>query len=504
MGQAYPELHARRGADHRDAEARGDPLPQDAGARPCDPRRGERAALEAGRPAQGRDRVHALRHLRLPARPDAGRAAAARHRASTPMPSTPRWSSSARRRAPPGPAPARRRPRRSGSRCAKSSARPSSSATRPRAPKASWRRWCSDGKEVAELQAGESGAVVLNQTPFYGESGGQVGDTGVDDAPTACAFASPTRRRRRATCSCIPARWRRARSRSARRSRSRSITRGAARSARNHSATHLLHEALRQVLGDHVAQKGSLVAPDRLRFDFSHPKPMTRGGARAGRGHRQRLRAAELAGDHAADGARRRAAPPARARCSARNTATRCASSRWANEQRRQHASAGRSSCAAAPMSRRTGDIGLICGLDRQRRRGRRAPHRGAHRHAPRARHAQPPGRARQERPRAELKAPLEEMPARLAQRCSTSGASSSANCPTRRRSSPWAAARAADGGRWRAHGRRRQADGARGRQASTSRISRASPTRARSSSAPASSPSSASPRTARPASWSA
>ncbi len=131
-----------------------------------------------------------------------------------------------------------------------------------------------DGREVAALGAGQSGAIVLNQTPFYAESGGQVGDTGVMSTDVARFRVTDTQKKAGdlfihsgvvengvlETGSALALEVDHAR-----------------RTAiqRNHSATHLLHEALRQVLGDHVAQKGSLVAPDRLRFDFSHPKPMT-------------------------------------------------------------------------------------------------------------------------------------------------------------------------------------------------------------------------------------
>ena len=131
-----------------------------------------------------------------------------------------------------------------------------------------------DGKEAAALKAGESGAVVLNQTPFYAEAGGQVGDTGSMRAEGALARVTDTHKKvadvfvhdvvvekgKLAVGMALTLEVDHAR-------------RSAIR--QNHSATHLLHEALRQVLGDHVAQKGSLVAPDRLRFDFSHPKPMT-------------------------------------------------------------------------------------------------------------------------------------------------------------------------------------------------------------------------------------
>jgi alanyl-tRNA synthetase len=131
-----------------------------------------------------------------------------------------------------------------------------------------------DGKEVDALKKGDSGAVVLNQTPFYGESGGQVGDTGVMTADGVRFKVTDTQKHlgdvlvhigvveegtlKAGSALALEVDHQR---------------RGTIR--KNHSATHLLHEALRQVLGDHVAQKGSLVAPDRLRFDFSHPKPMS-------------------------------------------------------------------------------------------------------------------------------------------------------------------------------------------------------------------------------------
>ncbi|MFM9939974.1 MAG: alanine--tRNA ligase [Hyphomicrobiaceae bacterium] len=131
------------------------------------------------------------------------------------------------------------------------------------------------GKAVTALNKGDSGDIVVSQTPFYGESGGQVGDTGIINGPKGARFRVTDTTKKLgeifvhsgtvevgsfkvgdAVAMAVD---------------------GARRAAirANHSATHLLHEALRQVLGTHVAQKGSLVAPERLRFDISHTKPMS-------------------------------------------------------------------------------------------------------------------------------------------------------------------------------------------------------------------------------------
>jgi alanyl-tRNA synthetase len=130
-----------------------------------------------------------------------------------------------------------------------------------------------DGASVEMLTSGESGEVVLDRTPFYAESGGQVGDTG-DLSAVGTLFVVTDTQKRGAAHSHIG-----------------SLKTGTIRigeeleahvdgarrqaTALNHSATHLLHAALRKVLGTHVQQKGSLVAPDRLRFDFAHTQAVT-------------------------------------------------------------------------------------------------------------------------------------------------------------------------------------------------------------------------------------
>ena len=131
-----------------------------------------------------------------------------------------------------------------------------------------------DGTPVAKVRAGDEVVVVLDHTPFYAESGGQVGDTGelrnsvsrvqVDDTVKiqASVFGHQGRvvEGEIAVGDAINARV---------------DAQHRARTVRNHSATHLMHKALREVLGSHVQQKGSLVTPDRTRFDFAHNAPLS-------------------------------------------------------------------------------------------------------------------------------------------------------------------------------------------------------------------------------------
>ncbi|CAM3699409.1 alanine--tRNA ligase [Paracoccus yeei] len=130
-----------------------------------------------------------------------------------------------------------------------------------------------DGAAVETVSEGQPVQIVVNQTPFYGESGGQVGDTGLIKTETGAARVTDTKKANgvfihvaEVTLGTI------SRGQGAQLSVDHD-RRSAIRA--NHSATHLLHEALRRALGDHVAQRGSLNAPDRLRFDFSHGKALT-------------------------------------------------------------------------------------------------------------------------------------------------------------------------------------------------------------------------------------
>ncbi len=131
-----------------------------------------------------------------------------------------------------------------------------------------------EGESLTSLNAGEEAVIILDRTPFYAESGGQVGDTGLLEGEGSVFMVADTRKLAGAfhghvgqlesgtlaVGQTLSARIDRARR---------------ADVVRHHSATHLLHAALRTVLGEHVQQKGSLVAPDRLRFDFSHHEPVS-------------------------------------------------------------------------------------------------------------------------------------------------------------------------------------------------------------------------------------
>lgn len=132
-----------------------------------------------------------------------------------------------------------------------------------------------DGVQVNEAKAGDELVVLTNQTPFYGESGGQMGDSGtIATLGGAAATVSDTSK----PLGRLHAHQAKLESGTLKVGDTVQLTVDAARRDRiraNHSATHLLHAALRNRLGGHVTQKGSLVAEDRFRFDFSHPKALT-------------------------------------------------------------------------------------------------------------------------------------------------------------------------------------------------------------------------------------
>jgi alanyl-tRNA synthetase len=132
----------------------------------------------------------------------------------------------------------------------------------------------SDGAQISRASTGDSVQIVLNQTPFYAESGGQVGDTGVLKTETGAAVITDTRKTAGVFIHYAKVTEGELVVGTGAELRVDHARRGAIRA--NHSATHLLHEALRQELGAHVAQRGSLNADDRLRFDFSHSKALSR------------------------------------------------------------------------------------------------------------------------------------------------------------------------------------------------------------------------------------
>ncbi|MSO81062.1 MAG: alanine--tRNA ligase [Alphaproteobacteria bacterium] len=131
------------------------------------------------------------------------------------------------------------------------------------------------GQLVEKAKAGDEVTMVVNQTPFYGESGGQMGDTGVALTAGGCEISIAEAQKKLGDLVVHLGKVERGALAVGDVAELRIDKRRRNRLRANHSATHLLHEALRRRLGRHVTQKGSLVAPDRLRFDISHQKPLS-------------------------------------------------------------------------------------------------------------------------------------------------------------------------------------------------------------------------------------
>ncbi len=131
------------------------------------------------------------------------------------------------------------------------------------------------GQPVKRAGVGAEAAIVLNQTPFYAESGGQVGDAGIAFADDGAEFVVADTEKKLGDVWVHIGRVAKGEVRVGQALELRVDGARRANIRAHHSATHLLHAALRRTLGEHVTQKGSLVAPERLRFDISHPKPLT-------------------------------------------------------------------------------------------------------------------------------------------------------------------------------------------------------------------------------------
>jgi alanyl-tRNA synthetase len=199
-----------------------------------------------------------------------------------------------------------------------------------------------------EAAIGDEVAVILNQTPFYAEAGGQVGDTGIVFSASGAEMAVRDTIRKAGDLHVHLGALARGVLKEGDAVELRVDGTRRRRLRANHSVTHLVHQALRHRLGAHVTQKGSLVAPDRLRFDFSHPKPLTPDDistietevneqVRANSAVRTRLLTPERA---VAEGA---------LALFGEKTARRCGSSRWG--QRPTRTGRFRSNSAAAHMS---------------------------------------------------------------------------------------------------------------------------------------------------------